>query len=304
MAKLLRIGATLMLAAALLPGIDLSRAQAQTNDDVRTQIQRLQRDMQDLQREVFRNGGPRPGQPAPPPVVDLAPPPNATLMQRVDDIEESLRRLTGQFEEFQHQVDQLSQRTDRMQRQLDFMEQNRANDQTASLPPDDAPAARPAPPPARGPQVGTLGTLPANRNQAPPQQDNFQFGNEQDEFDTAMALLTRGQYDRASDAFRGFVDSYPDSELAPQALYWNADIAYSTRKDYPAAARDFAELLKKYPGAQRAPESMLKLGLSLLALGQKQEGCAALAALPAKYPNAAPAIATRARTERRNATCG
>jgi TolA-binding protein len=49
---------------------------------------------------------------------------------------------------------------------------------------------------------------------------------------------------------------------------------------------------------------MLKLGLSLFQLGQKNEGCAALAALPAKYPQASPAIATRARNERRDAMCG
>jgi tol-pal system protein YbgF len=299
--RVFRIGATMIAAGLLLGAASFQVAQAQP-DDVRAQIQRLQRDMRDLQLEVFRNGGPRPGQAAPPPpVVDLAPPANATLMQRVDDIEESMRRLTGQLEEFSHQADQLSQRTDRLQRQLDFLEQNRANDQAAALPPDDAPPARPGPP--RGGQGGTLGTLPSgNRNQTPPA-PAYQVGNAQAEFDGAMTFLTRGQYDRASEAFRGFVDSYPDSELAPQALYWNADIAYSTRRDYPAAARDFAELLKKYPGAQRAPESMLKLGLSLLALGQKQEGCAALAALPAKYPNAAAAIATRARTERRTAAC-
>ena len=44
-------------------------------EDLRTQILRLQRDMRDLQQEVFRNGGPRPGQPLPPPpAVDVAPP--------------------------------------------------------------------------------------------------------------------------------------------------------------------------------------------------------------------------------------
>ena len=68
-------------------------------------------------------------------------------------------------------------------------------------------------------------------------------------------------------------------------------------------AREFAELLKKYPMAPRAPDSMLKLGLSLFQLGQMNEGCAALAALPAKYPQASPAITTRARNERRDAMC-
>jgi tol-pal system protein YbgF len=126
----------------------------------------------------------------------------------------------------------------------------------------------------------------------------------EEEFDTAMNLLARAQYDRASEAFRIFADNHPDSELAPHALYWTGDIAYSTRRDYADAARQFAELLKEYPQAPRAAESMLKLGLSLLALGQKQEGCAALAALPARYPNAGPTILNRSRAEIRAAACG
>ena len=123
------------------------------------------------------------------------------------------------------------------------------------------------------------------------------------EFDTAMGLLTRAQYVPASTAFRSFVDAHPDDENAPQALYWVGDIAYSIRKDYEEGARNFAELLKKYPKAPRAPEGMLKLGLALIQLDQMTEGCAALAALPARYPNASPTIATRARNERRDNKC-
>ena len=46
-----------------------------------------------------------------------------------------------------------------------------------------------------------------------------------------------------------------------------------------------------------------QLGLALFELGQMKEGCAALVALPAKYPDAAPTVATRARTERTNNKC-
>jgi tol-pal system protein YbgF len=277
-------------------------AAAQSNEDLSNQIQRLQRDMRDLQAEIFRNGGPRPGVPAPQPPVDLTPAPSTTQMQRLDDIEESLRRLTGELEQFTHELNQLSQKTDRLQRQLDFVEQNA---QAAARTPDDAPPADELAPrdATRGPALGSLGTLPSGnrplRGTAPTPPASPEA-----EFDNAMDLLARAQYDRASEAFRAFADGFPDNELAPQALYWTGDIAYSTRRDYAGAARDFAELLKKYPDAQRAPESMLKLGLSLLALGQKQEGCAALAALPAKYPDAPPPIVNRSRAERRTAACG
>ena len=75
------------------------------------------------------------------------------------------------------------------------------------------------------------------------------------------------------------------------------------QKDYPSAARAFAEELKKYPSSPRAPESMLKLGQSLLAMNQKQEGCTALAALGSKYPGASKTIVSQAEAVRRAGGC-
>ena len=131
-----------------------------------------------------------------------------------------------------------------------------------------------------------LGRLPANAPLPPPPplnggRDN---GDPKKQFAAAMNLLSRAQYTQAQQAFRMYADAYPDSADASEArCYWTNDIAYSTKKDYDEAAHDFVELIKKYPMAQRAPDSMLKLGLALLELGQTKEGCATLAALPAKY---------------------
>jgi tol-pal system protein YbgF len=148
-----------------------------------------------------------------------------------------------------------------------------------------------------------LGSLPAGNGAAPvrlgttpPPSPN------RARFDAAMKLLGQTQYDEARGAFRSFADAYPNDELAPQAVYWFGDIAY-VQKDYPAAARAFAEEIKKYPQSTRAPDSMLKLGQSLIAMGQKQEGCSALAALPTKYPNASKTIVSRATQERKAGGC-
>jgi tol-pal system protein YbgF len=128
-------------------------------------------------------------------------------------------------------------------------------------------------------------------------------GDPEAEFEAAMGLLTQAQYGRAEEAFRAFSANHPNTELGAQALYWTADIAYSVDRDYQSAARDFAELLRQYPDAPRAPEGMLKLGLSLLALGQLEEGCVTLAALPRTFPNATASITERARAEQSNAAC-
>jgi tol-pal system protein YbgF len=247
-------------------------------------------------------------------------------------------------------LDQLSQRMDRMQNQLDFIEASRAAvGPVAGL--DGELGAAPVPGEngfgepligdggrqiyemptgqprelALAPATGTLGTIPGDAalpapvgpqgalplqgGQFPQDPTSADFppanagGDPDAEFDAAMTLLTRAQYGQAQEAFRMFSMTYPDTELGAQALYWSADIAYSVDRNYQGAARDFAELLRQYPDAPRAPEGMLKLGMSLLALGQIQEGCVTLAALPRSYPNASASIAGRARAEQRNAAC-
>lgn len=280
--------------------------------ELQTQIERLERDVRDLQMEVFRNG-------------NVGAQAGATLStQRVDDIEQSLRRLTGDMEELMFELDQLSQRMDRMQSQMDFLERNQnAQNQLTGSVQDGLPGELAAPdmavePPqdlALAPSEGVLGAIPEDAplptQEAPLQNDGFPAGNlsplsggdPEAEFNAAMGLLTQAQYARAEEAFRAFSVTYPDTELGAQALYWSADIAYSVDRDYQGAARDFAELLRQYPDAPRAPEGMLKLGLSLLALGQIEEGCVTLAALPRTYPNATPSISERARTERSAAAC-
>ena len=114
--------------------------------------------------------------------------------------------------------------------------------------------------------------------------------------------LDLGREGRFDDASRAFDAAILENPSRPEAWGERGGLRF-LEKRYPEAARDFAELLKKYPKAQRAPEGMLKLGLALFELGQMKEGCAALVALPAKYPDATPAVAARARSERTNNKC-
>ena len=97
-------------------------------------------------------------------------------------------------------------------------------------------------------------------------------------------------------------DANPDDDLAPQAVYWVGAIAF-VQKDYPGAARAFAEEIKEYPDSPRAPESMLKLGQSLIAMKQKQEGCTTLGAISSKYPKASRTIRREASKARHEAHC-
>jgi len=252
------------------------------------------------------------------------------LRQRLQDMESTVRRLTGQIEQLDHRIAELNDHIERMQKDTDYRlckiaaqqmsaaggdegglqcgGDTQANSAASTLSSPMVSAAPSLAAPRTGgeplrlaPPPGVLGTLPSGKSVsqgggAPPPSPN------RGKFDAAMKLLARTQYDEARGAFRAFADSYPNDELAPQAVYWVGDIAY-VQKDYSAAARAFAEEIKKYPESTRAPDSMLKLGQSLIAMGQKQEGCTALAALPTKYPNASKAVIARTAEARKAAAC-
>ena len=249
------------------------------------------------------------------------------LEDKSRSLTQSLAQATGTNEELRHQIDQLNQKIDLQQKDFSYrlcmvsaqqlgaggddqglncaaagagggniaMARPQGNlSPGAPLPPigGDQPASgvRLAPPP------GTLGTLtPADRAIVAPPRGSSQF-------DTAMALLGKAQYDEAKASFRAYADANPDdSDLAPQAIYWVGNIDY-TQRDYPNAIQAFAEQIKKYPKSARGPDSMLKLGQSLLAMGRTQEGCTTLGAIKSKFPQAPDATLTLAAGTRK-ASC-
>jgi len=219
----------------------------------------------------------------------------ADLTRRIHDLEQSLQQLTGQNEQLGHRVQELRDKLDSQQKDYDHKlcslsaqllgAGNTADQSGESLPCDLGANAGSAPPATLG-SGGTLGTLP--QGAAP---------DTRPQFDAAMNLLAKAQYDEARAAFRSFADANPKDPLASQAVYWVGDIAY-VQKDYGGAAQSFAEEIKKYPTSSRGPDSMLKLGQSLLALGQKKEGCLTLGAVKSKYSQASASVLSQAASTR------
>jgi tol-pal system protein YbgF len=163
-------------------------------------------------------------------------------------------------------------------------------------PPNDNGAAVMGRPP------GVLGTLPMNSGPMNSPPANLQSAPANPtQYNQAMNLMSRAQYNEAAAAFRAYADTYPgDADLAPQAIYWVANISF-IRQDYAEGARTFAELIKKYPKSPRAPDAMLKLAQSFMAMDQKTEGCTTLGFIKSKYPDASPQTLAQAASLRKTA---
>lgn len=139
--------------------------------------------------------------------------------------------------------------------------------------------------PVRGRPPGILGTLPMNSGSAGQPPNGATAGNAS-QYDAAMNLMSRAQYNEASAGFAAYAAANPgDTDLAPQALYWVGNIAF-VQQDYSGAAKAFANVIKKYPKSPRAGDAMLKLAQSFMGMGQKSEGCTTLGLLRKRYPGA------------------
>jgi tol-pal system protein YbgF len=124
----------------------------------------------------------------------------------------------------------------------------------------------------------------------------------EEQYKYAFGLLSQANYGEAELALRSFVDQNPNDRLAGNAKYWLGETFY-VRQDYQQAAVTFAEAYQEYPGSAKAPDNLLKLGMSLSALGSQSDACGTFVELLKRYPEAAVTILQRAKQERQRLSC-
>jgi tol-pal system protein YbgF len=121
-------------------------------------------------------------------------------------------------------------------------------------------------------------------------------------YQEAYGALLGENYAAAEAAFRQFLARYPNDKLAANAQYWLGE-TYFARGDYKGAAHAYLKGYKNHASNDKAPDALLKLAMSLAALGQKQEACSTFGELDAKYPKAPEAVREQAKAERARAGC-
>lgn len=120
-------------------------------------------------------------------------------------------------------------------------------------------------------------------------------------YERSNESLLRRQFGDAEAGFRTFIEKYPEHSLAGSAQYWLGETFYA-QNDYRQAAQAFLRGYQQYPGSRRAADSLLKLGISLGKLGQKQQACAAFDSVSSEYPKSVEAR-KRAQAEANRAGC-
>ena len=127
-------------------------------------------------------------------------------------------------------------------------------------------------------------------------------GSDKEAYEAAYALLKKGEYDQAEQAFLKFMADYPTSSYLGNANYWLGE-SYYARGQYAEAAGLFADGFTKYKDNTKAPDNMLKLGLAMKGLGKKSEACTAFKGLANEFPKANEALKKRASDEAKVLKC-
>lgn len=218
------------------------------------------------------------------------------VLTRLDDLEGQIRSLTGQLEQITFKIDQANREMEGMSKDTEFrlrqLEQGAPGGATPRIGDANMPPVRGAPMPQSTPEVQSLGTIPVDP----------ESGNYQEDYDGALSHLRRGEHENAEKSLRMFLDNHGDSELAGNAQYWLGE-SYYVREMWRPAAQSFLICVQKFKSGLKAPDCMLKLGMSLASMGEKDKACKTLSEINRRFPDASQTIQQRARSERQRNNC-
>lgn len=195
---------------------------------------------------------------------------NATLVAKVDEMDQRIQNSQGSIEQTGYRIDRLVQQLTQAQHDIE--------DLKARL------AAAPAP-------TGTTAATPAMSevNVAPPVQPS---ASPMELYQSAYRDFQRGNFDLAIQGFQDFLKQNPNSDLADNAIYWIGESLYSQKK-YQEAIAQFDSVVTKYPQSEKVPGALLKKGYAYIALGEKAQGIVQLQYVVHEHPSSQEASLAR-----------
>ena len=246
---------------------------------------------------------------------------------KLSEVEDQFRELTNKFEEINFKLDKLSTRLSKIQadNQIRFQDietsfkSGEKLSQMSSIPKKDENKVLPG---SSQPQnLGTISYKDTETSETSQQiqsvdttasivTENFQSEEKilpQDltldkQYEFATSFLKVGDYSTAERAFREFVLTNSDHELAGSAQYWYAE-TFRIRQLYTDAASAYLEGYQKYPKGKKAPINLLKLGVSMVQIGEKDQGCKMINGVEIQYPNANQSVIQKAKYESKKFEC-
>jgi tol-pal system protein YbgF len=245
---------------------------------------------------------------------------------RVGQLEEQIRGLNGRIEELSFQLLEMQERMRQMQEDNEFRFQeieggasgNRTD--TGNLAPSDgnqnAAVADPVTEPPADQTDTSLGTItfdqngemvaPAEEPQDGTQDDtltaSLPAAGSEELYRAAYGYVLSGDYRLAQTAFENYIAQYPDAARLPDAHFWLGEAQYS-QGEYHEAAKTLLTAHKQFPNSPKSPEMLLKLGMSLAALDNRDTACATYREVLTRYPQSSDAVKSKVAIEQSRMSC-
>ena len=293
------------------------RVHAQDTELILQELQILQKDIKTLEKAVY-------SQPGTGMSSGKASNSNDDVLTqhllKLSDLEEQFKILTNNFEEINFKLDKLSSRITKVQvdNQMRFQDLERSglNQGTSTVSSgiiklpgsgeaqdlggvsdSDIASLEQVQKTQSVESVGTVVTETAQRTEkilpetSPEEQYKF-----------AISFLKVGDYETAEFALREFVDVNSNHDLAGNAQFWYGE-TFRIRQLYQDAASAYLDGYQKYPKSKKAPRNLLELGVMMVQLGEKTQGCKMILGIKKQYPTASQSVIQRAEYNRKKFGC-
>ena len=245
---------------------------------------------------------------------------------KLSEIESQFQKLTNKFEEINFKLDKLSSRMTKVQadNQLRFQDMENFissinSDQKLSFKPKKK-LEKILPGSSQAQDLGSISYKDTENDESVQQTqsvdttstiitETFQAEEKilpdqtpKKQYEFATSFLKVGDYTTAERAFREFVLTNPKHKLAGNAQYWYAE-TFRIRQLYTDAASAYLEGYQKYPKGDKAPINLLKLGVSMVQIGEKDQGCKMIDGVKKQYPKAKQSVLQKAKYESKKFEC-
>ena len=247
---------------------------------------------------------------------------------KLSEVEDQFRQLTNKFEEINFKLDKLSNRLSKIQadnqirfQDIEFSINNSETSSQSTLKPKIDISSKVLPGSSQPQDLGSISYKDTETSETSQQlqsvdttasivTETFQSEEKilpqdlaiEKQYEFATSFLKVGDYSTAERAFREFVLSNSDHELAGSAQYWYAE-TFRIRQLYTDAASAYLEGYQKYPKGKKAPINLLKLGVSMVQIGEKDQGCKMINGVEKQYPKANQSVIQKAKYESKKFEC-
>ena len=236
---------------------------------------------------------------------------------KLNGIEDQFRELTNKFEEVNFKLDKLSTRVTKMQSdtQMRFSDienssiSNENKNKVSSLPGTSKPqdfGANPGYQTNSLPKQQSINSVESAQTvitEQPEKKESLLPDKPaKEQYDFAVSFMKIGDYETAEFALKEFIDKNKDHDLAGSAQYWYGE-TFRIRQLYSDAATAYLDGYQNYPKSKKAPDNLLKLGITMVQLGEKDQGCKMINGLKKEYPKASKSVLQKAQYEQKKFKC-